>query len=159
MAAQLWFLRHGEAEPHGTRPDHDRALTVRGREQARIAGVALRRLDVPIAHVFTSPKVRARDTALLAAAAAGFPLPSEHDELVDLDRDAALALAAAGGDHEHVLLVGHEPDFSQVAHDLTGVRADVKKGGVVGIRLDAPGELLVLLRPRELAAIAGTTAP
>jgi phosphohistidine phosphatase len=158
MAAQLWFLRHGEAEPHGARPDADRRLTDRGEAQARAAGAALAALGIPLAHVLASPKVRARDTAALAATAGGLPEPSLHAELVGLDRAAALAFAALGGEDGHVLLVGHEPDFSQVVHDLTGSRADVKKGGVVGVRLGTPGELLVLLRPRELAAIAGVPA-
>jgi phosphohistidine phosphatase len=41
-------------------------------------------------------------------------------------------------------------------HDLTGARVDLKKGGVAAVRLDGThsGELLVLLRPRELEAIA-----
>jgi phosphohistidine phosphatase len=53
-----------------------------------------------------------------------------------------------------VLVVGHEPDFSQVVHDLTGARTDVKKGGIVGLRTEgAHGELIVLLRPREIERI------
>ena len=53
-----------------------------------------------------------------------------------------------------VLVVGHEPDFSQVVYDLTGARIDMKKGGIAGVRLDgARGELIVLLRPRELEAM------
>ena len=62
-------------------------------------------------------------------------------------------LAAA---HEgDVLVVGHEPDFSQVVHDLTGARVDFKKGGVAAVRLGASPELLVLLRPTEIIAMAG----
>ena len=39
----------------------------------------------------------------------------------------------------------------QVVHDLTGARVDFKKGGVAGVRLDGTrGELIALLRPREL---------
>jgi phosphohistidine phosphatase len=55
-----------------------------------------------------------------------------------------------------VLFVGHDPDFTQVVFDLTGARVDLKKGGVAGVRLRGSrrGELLVLLRPRELALIA-----
>ena len=54
-----------------------------------------------------------------------------------------------------VLVVGHEPDFSQVVHDLTGARIDLKKGGVAAVRLDGTGaELFDLLRPKELEAIA-----
>jgi len=58
-------------------------------------------------------------------------------------------------DDEHALVVGHEPDFSQVVYDLTGGRIDMKKGGVAGVRMDgARGELIVLLRPRELDRLA-----
>jgi phosphohistidine phosphatase len=56
---------------------------------------------------------------------------------------------------ERILVVGHEPDFSQVVHDLTGAQIDMKKGGVAGVRLDGGhGELIVLLRPRELDRLA-----
>jgi phosphohistidine phosphatase len=55
---------------------------------------------------------------------------------------------------ERILIVGHEPDFSQVVHDLTGARIDLKKGGLAGVRMDgARGELIALLRPRELDRI------
>ena len=53
-----------------------------------------------------------------------------------------------------VLVVGHEPDFSQVVHDLTGARIALKKGGLAAVRLrGSRGELSVLLRPRELDRI------
>ena len=53
-----------------------------------------------------------------------------------------------------MLVVGHEPDFSQVVYDLTGGRVDFKKGGIAAIRLDGSrGELIALMRPRELARI------
>ena len=61
MARQLWFLRHGEAVPHAACLDADRALTHRGEQQSVTAGRALRTMGVAFAHVFTSPKVRARD--------------------------------------------------------------------------------------------------
>jgi phosphohistidine phosphatase len=37
-------------------------------------------------------------------------------------------------------------------HEYTSARIDFKKGGVAGLRTS--GELIVLLRPRELEAIA-----
>ncbi|HWX51793.1 MAG TPA: hypothetical protein VNY34_00790, partial [Solirubrobacteraceae bacterium] len=68
----------------------------------------------------------------------------------------ALAEVRADGS---VLLVGHEPDLSRLAGELTGGRLDLKKGGVAAVRLEgAGGELLVLMRPRELALIAGVPA-
>jgi phosphohistidine phosphatase len=155
MARQLWFLRHGEAEPHGARADAERRLTERGVAQAQAAGTALAALEIVPEVVFTSPKVRARDTAAHACAALGLE-PVEHAPLASgFDAGDALALAGSDGDGDaRVVVVGHEPDFSQVVHDLTGARIDMKKGGIAGVRLDgARGELIVLLRPRELRAI------
>src|SRR6266852_4727336 len=61
MAQQLWLLRHGDAEPHDTRPDPERRLTPRGERQAVAAGHALRALGVEFTAAFTSPRVRAAD--------------------------------------------------------------------------------------------------
>src|ERR1039458_6605437 len=67
MARPLWLLRHADAEPHGTRSDALRRLTVRGEDQARAAGIALARLQAHFDDVLFSPKARARETAELAA--------------------------------------------------------------------------------------------
>jgi phosphohistidine phosphatase len=156
MAQQLWFLRHGEAEPHGHAPDDDRELTERGRDQSRAAGLALKALDVAFQYVFVSPKARALETASLACTALECE-PVVHPPLRQgFDVREATALLLAAGEDKRVLVVGHEPDFSQVVHDLTGARIDLKKGGVAGVRMDYPGrgQLVSLLRPRELDRIA-----
>jgi phosphohistidine phosphatase len=154
MARQVWLLRHGEAEPHDAKDDAARELTERGRDQARAAGRALAALGVHIDFAFTSPKVRARDTAILACEALGCD-PIEHEPLAGgFDRDDVLELLAIAGDDRRVLVVGHEPDFSQVVHDLTGGRIALKKGGLAAVRWDGTrGELMVLLRPREFDRI------
>ena len=159
MAQQLWLLRHGEAEPHDARPDADRRLTDRGREQSRVAGRALAALKVQIHLAFTSPKVRARDTAVLACEALGIE-PMDHAALcAGFDVADALELLGAAGPDQRVLVVGHEPDFSQVVYDLTGGRIDFKKGGIAAVRLDGTrGELVVVLRPRELERICASAS-
>jgi phosphohistidine phosphatase len=150
MAAQLWLLRHGEAEPHAA-DDDARELTPRGEAQARTAGRALAALDMVFHGVYTSPKVRARRTAELACEALGLE-PIVHEPLRDgFDARAARELLAAGED-QRVLVVGHNPDFAQVVYDMTGGRVDFKKGAVAGVR---DRELIALLRPRDLDAIAG----
>jgi len=80
----------------------------------------------------------------------------EVEELsAGFDRDDAIELLAAHDGDAHVLVVGHEPDFSQTVHDLTGARIDLKKGGIAAVRVErAQGLLLKLLAPRELKAIA-----
>ena len=157
MANQLWLLRHGEAEPHDARPDGDRRLTERGVEQSVAAGRALARLSLPVHAVFTSPKVRARDTALAACEALELE-PVEHAALAEgFDAGDAMELLAAGDPEQRVLVVGHNPDFEQVIHDLTGASIELRKGALAGVRLkgSARGELIALLQPREIAALAG----
>jgi phosphohistidine phosphatase len=154
MAQQLWLLRHGEAEPHDAKPDPDRELTERGRDQARSAGRALAALEVEVHLAFTSPKARARDTAVLACQELGVEPIVDERLASEFDGDAARELLAAAGPDQRVLVVGHEPDFSQVVYDFTGGRIQLKKGGIAAIRLDGTrGELIVLLRPRELNRI------
>src|SRR5919199_2369524 len=66
MALQLWLLRHGEAVPHESKPDDDRELTLRGRRQAEAAGQGLAALGAEFSACYTSPKLRAVQTARLA---------------------------------------------------------------------------------------------
>jgi phosphohistidine phosphatase len=155
MAPQLWLLRHGEAVPHDSKPDADRELTARGERQALAAGEGLARLGVEFAACYTSPKIRARDTARLACKALNIE-PVEAESLANgFSRDDALELLLAHDPDDRVLAVGHEPSFSQVVLDLTGGRVDFKKGGVVAVKLESgSGELLALLRPRELESLA-----
>src|SRR3954449_4014417 len=66
MAPQVWLLRHGEAVPHDSKSDDERELTPRGRRQAEAAGSALAKLGAEFAACYTSPKLRALETAQLA---------------------------------------------------------------------------------------------
>jgi phosphohistidine phosphatase len=104
-------------------PDSERKLTAKGERQSRAAGEALAKLGVQLDICLSSPKVRAAQTARLACEPLG----------VEVRLESRL-------------------DFSQAVTDLTGARAQLKKGGLAGID---GGELKVLLRPGELEAIAG----
>jgi phosphohistidine phosphatase len=152
VARTLWLLRHGDAEPEGAGGDAARPLTERGEREARAAGEALARLGVQIDLAFTSPRVRARDTARLACAALGIE-PHVHEPLSGgfgaRDADELLRASAPGAG---LLLVGHEPDLSQLIGALTGARIEMRKGGIAAV---AGGTLIVLLRPREIQLIAG----
>jgi phosphohistidine phosphatase len=141
----LWLLRHAEAADGF--PDDERPLTERGTRQAEAAGRALQQLGTRIDVCLSSPKLRAVQTAQLACAPLGVEVVIERrlsGEPFDVDE-----LVAGHGD---VLLVGHDPSFSLTLHDLTGAQARMRKGGLAAI---AKGELVVLLRPAELDAIAG----
>ncbi len=140
----IWLLRHGEAADGS--PDDQRPLTDLGERQARVAGRALAAIGAEIETCLASPRVRAADTARLACEALGVEV--EIEPALSSGPFDAESLVAGRGD---VLLVGHDPDFSMAVHAATGAQVRMKKGGIAGIDR---GELKVMLRPRELAAIA-----
>jgi phosphohistidine phosphatase len=142
----IWLLRHGDATEGS--PDAERPLTDKGREQSRAAGAALKAIGVELDACLTSPKVRAAETARLACEQVGDVEPQLEPKLAGGPFDAE-ALAAGLGDD--VLLVGHDPDFSAAVHSLTGAQVRMKKGGLAGVDR---GELIVLMRPRELKQLS-----
>jgi len=142
----IYLLRHGDAED-GTGDDAARRLTEKGERQAKAAGRALAALDAGIDACLASPKVRAAETARIACEPLGLEVEiSEQLRGGDFD---PLELAAGRGT---VLLVGHEPDFSNAVAALTGGRVKLRKGGIAAVR---DGELQDLLRPGVLRAIRG----
>jgi phosphohistidine phosphatase len=141
----IWLLRHGDAADGS--PDSERPLTEKGREQASAVGRALKALGVELDACLASPKARAAETARLACEPLGVE-PQLEPKLAGGPFDAE-ALAAGLGDE--VLLVGHDPDFSMAVHSLTGAQVRMKKGGLAGIE---KGELIVLMRPRELKHVS-----
>ena len=145
----LWLLRHAEAEDG--LPDDQRPLTERGAMQADAAGRALAVLEVHLDACLSSPKLRAVQTAERSCEPLGVAVsiePALSGEPFDVRE-----LTAGLGD---VLLVGHDPSFSLLLHDLTGAQSRMKKGGLAGI---SKGELVALLRPSELSAIANSHVP
>ena len=152
MAETLWLLRHGDAEPHGARSDFERRLTARGERQSRAAGGAFVRLDVRFDRVFSSPRIRALETARLACAPLGIE-PIVHEPLSGgFDERDCAELLAGTAPRASVLLVGHEPDLSGLVAAITGARVEMKKGGLAAIR---DRQLVELLRPSEIELVAG----
>ncbi|HEX2392477.1 MAG TPA: histidine phosphatase family protein [Solirubrobacterales bacterium] len=141
----IYLLRHGDAE-EANGDDAARRLTGQGERQARTAGRGLAALDTEIESCLTSPKLRAAETARLACEPLGLR-PETAAELRG-GRFDALALTAGRGE---VLLVGHEPDFSEEVARLTGAKVKLRKGGLAIVD---GSTLQALLRPRDLAAIA-----
>ena len=140
----IWFLRHGDAAD-GTN-DFERPLTGKGERQSRDAGAALAALGVQFDICLTSPRVRALETARLACEALGVE-PTVEERLQGGDFDP---LELAPG-LDNVLLVGHEPSFSDAIGELTGASVDLKKGGLAAVE---DRTLRVLVRPKETQLIA-----
>ena len=103
---KLWVLRHGEAEPHGTRPDSERALTAHGREEVLRSAAKL--IGQPISAIYASPYLRAQETAMLVREALGFePEIRTVEWLTPDNRPQAVAEQLVSVDY--ALLVSHNP--------------------------------------------------
>jgi phosphohistidine phosphatase len=128
MELILW--RHAEAEEaQGDAPDAQRALTAKGKKQARkIAKWLAQRIEGKV-RVIASPTQRTRQTA--EAYAKNF----EIEEAIDVGARARTALSAIGWPDAtgSVVIVGHQPTLGRIAALLlTGKEADwdIKKGSV-----------------------------
>ena len=110
---RLVLIRHAEAAPG--EPDELRALTPEGHEQARRLGDRLRADGIKPDAVLSSPLLRARETA----ADLGFGNPEPRDELGP-GTTVAEVRATVAGKGETVVVVGHQPDCSEIAAALSG---------------------------------------
>lgn len=137
----LYLLRHGKSDweaPSGS--DHDRPLAPRGRRAARRVGRFLRDLGQEPSSVVTSTALRARTTAELAAAAGSWNCSIRSSGDLYLSAAAALlseARSEAGGT-ERLMLVGHEPTWSQAVGLFSG-GGRVRMVTAALARLDFPG--------------------
>lgn len=158
---RIHFLRHGRADRAAFTgsDDRQRPLTGLGRERMEREAAALADLDLGLDVILTSPLVRCRQTAEIVAAALGLDDELHETPLLQpgFDVDDLKQLLAEHADCGAVLLVGHEPDFSETVSRLTGgSNLLMKKGGLARVDLFSgfpglAGDLVWLLPPRILA--------
>ena len=161
----LLIVRHAIAVPHGTPevPEDERPLTPRGEKRFRAAARGLARICPPPDVLLSSPLVRARQTADIAAEAWGDVEVREEKALAGGSFEQITAVVNKHADQKLVALFGHEPDVSTVVARLLGTSAServaFKKGGAA--LLDVPGKmtdggaLIWYVPPRVLRAVAG----
>jgi phosphohistidine phosphatase len=155
---RVTLIRHGEAGDDAPR-DEDRALTKRGRADARRVGRALSRRGVRFSAVVTSPLVRAVQTAeIVVAEMERRPRVTVTDALLPEGRPqqvGALLASLKEGGAKSVALVAHEPILSGVAALLLGLAQfpSLRKAEAVRIRLvhglERPGTLRWRIEPDE----------
>ena len=145
---RVTLIRHAEAGDDAPR-DEARALTSRGRADARRLGRALARRGVRFTAIVTSPLVRAVQTAEIVAAATEYRGRIVASDLLQPEAPAAdvVAFVAKIADAKSVALVAHEPILSAIAAALTGKGRypALRKAEALRIRLadgpDAEGSL------------------
>ena len=157
---RLYFLRHAQAEERGRVEDFARELTPRGEARTITAARVIQRLDLGLDAIYSSPRVRARRTADIVATALGKHVTSDPSMgefgwgLVSLE-----GLLAAHNLRDSIMLVGHEPTFSEIIGALTGGMVVMKKGGLARVDVFAQGptrgSLVWMIAPRVFDMLVG----
>lgn len=141
-SVELLLLRHAHAgDPMAwDGDDAERPLSARGRKQAKRLARFLEEVGLRADVVITSPKLRARQTAEPVAKSLGLKLRVDDRLAGGLDLDGIDGLLAEAGDPDRPILVGHDPDFTDIASELVGVEVPIAKGAAV--RIDGPRPLV-----------------
>jgi len=162
---ELHLLRHGIAvmrDDLDYERDAERPLTPKGKRQLRWIAAAMKNMGLRFDLIFSSPYVRARQTAeIVAKAIKGQKKLAFSDELIPSGNPQVLIqqLNAAHAKASVVLLVGHEPYLSHLISLLTTGRPDLamdfKKGGLCKLEIEKLGHgrcatLAWLLTPRQM---------
>jgi phosphohistidine phosphatase len=169
----LYILRHGIAgdRDEWTGDDRKRPLTDAGRQEMREVAQGIRSLDLKLDTLITSPLTRAKETADFVRKAVR-PTTYDSSELLapGCDLKALGDLLSEYPKAQELMIVGHEPDQSELIAELIGgagqhPRIQMKKaaccciklgsstGGSAGLKLAGKGQLIWHLPPQVLARL------
>lgn len=135
----LYLLRHADAETPAP-PDDDRVLSEKGHVQARKVAAFCQAHDIKLSLLLSSPLHRAHQTAHPVSETLGVELVIAPWLASGMHPETALeelrAIRVAGS----VMIVGHEPDFSQLAAHLLGLPTNhaihLRKASLTLLELD-----------------------
>jgi len=162
----VYIIRHGiavDVGQQGVRTDAGRMLSEEGRTRTRQAAEGLKAIGVRPAAVWSSPLVRAVQTAEIMARELGAGVAVEKtDAMLPGSDPAELIVELARSGVSSVAVVGHMPHVSDVASRMLAHRDTVtlvfKKAGAAAIEFDGKpaegaGWLLWLLQPKALRTL------
>jgi phosphohistidine phosphatase len=159
---RVYLLRHGiavERKDPLSPADFDRPLTPKGMNKTRAAAFGLRKLGVKPDAVFSSPWLRAMQTAEILCEVVGYPSRKivPLDSLKGTSPASDLFLDLAKHRAKEVICVGHEPHLHQVIGLVLHAKVPVtelRKAGLACLelnRISPPrGRLLALYPARTL---------
>jgi phosphohistidine phosphatase len=137
---ELYLLRHAHAgdAAEWVGDDSLRPLSAKGRRQAEKLGRYLVDLRFEPDSILTSPKLRALETAQIVGDALGLGVTTDDRLAMGVDLEMLENVLASDGGWR-VMLVGHDPDFSELAASLVGAGyLPLKKGALARIDLSLP---------------------
>ena len=116
----IYFLRHGDASSNSRYSDSDRPLTDLGVRQAMLVGNLLQRTNAVIDAAISSPLQRAQETASLVLSTTDKKLITLSELLMNGSDPQQLFRHLDRLKVSSVLLIGHEPFFSEIISLLIG---------------------------------------
>jgi phosphohistidine phosphatase len=138
---ELHFLRHAHAgDPEAWKgPDETRPLSNKGEKQADRLGAFLAGVGFKPDAIITSPKLRAVQTAEIVARHLGIQISFDDRLAGAFDIEGLETLLRDAGDPRRPVVVGHDPDFSEVLAALSGVsELPMPKGALARVDIERP---------------------
>ena len=136
----LYLVRHAKSSKDDpSLADRDRPLADRGRKDAPMMGKRLAKRDVKPDLLVSSPALRALTTAQLMADEIGYARKKIvlDDRLYGSSAHGLLAVVRALDKKvDRVMLVGHNPEFTELAHRLSSDIADMPTCAIAEFRFD-----------------------
>jgi phosphohistidine phosphatase len=138
---QLFFLRHADAgDPERwAGDDASRPLSAKGELQSERLGSFLAEVGFRPDAIIASPKVRAQRTAEIVGEAIGVGVRLDARLADGFDGATVDAILADAGNPQRPVLVGHDPDFSQILGWLANADGlTMKKGAFARVEVRGP---------------------
>lgn len=134
----IYFLRHAEAVPEA-RTDFERELSEKGVEQAKSVGKFCAEYEIKPDIVYTSPAPRALQTATIVAKRLDIDVEETPFLSIGMTPEKGMAGLMERAELSSCMLVGHEPDFSELIAHLIGLRLPeqihVRKSSLTAVSL------------------------
>ena len=161
---ELYLIRHAIAAERGEDwPNDDkRPLTARGVARFKESVDGMRKIGVDVDEIFTSPLIRAKQTAdLMASGLGGKPTVRVLDALAPGHTPGSvMAQLSRAAKHRRIAIVGHEPGLGELAAHLIGAGRALafRKGGACRIDVESlssrrPGALGWFVQPKLLRGL------
>lgn len=158
----LFVLRHAKSSwKDSTLQDFERPLNGRGRKAAELMGEYIKKQEIALDLVLSSPAVRARETVELALKAAKLKVELRYDQRIYEAGPVRLleVISQIEDDKDSVLLVGHNPGLEELIQVVTGQQEKMTTANLAKIvfgttkwrkTLEKKGRLDWLVRPKEI---------
>lgn len=136
----LILVRHGKSSWEYSVNDKDRPLLKRGINDGHLVAEALKKKDISIDAIFSSPANRAMHTCLIFLRQLNFPYDQFKiaNELYDFSGDSVLQhVKGLNNELDTVMIFGHNHAFTHLANSLGSIYFDnVPTSGLVHLSFD-----------------------